>query len=386
METRQLEAFLAIVDIGSFTRAAARLHLSQPTVTARIKALEQELGSTLLDRRSSGITPTTAGAEFLPYAREVVALTARARDALGSGGEPHGRLDIGTIESLTNYRLLPVIEYLYLRYPRVEISMHSPPAGDALSQVRGGQLQCAFFIDTMQDRDDLDVKVLCPEPLALVCGRHHPLAERPTVTDADVRDLTLVRSDNTADYHVRFEHALHLADAEQRPRLFELGSIEAAKRSVANGMGIALMPTVAVERELAKGHLRRLNWFPRFTTFTQVACRRESGPNTALIALVAIAVQVIEEQSAATRARPVELDGRRHLRLDTVAGQDRGCGTPQAQPYLRHRRQQPEDAFFRGAGQSRLPTAQTRRRPRQGDHHGDTEHGLGDPPHATAAL
>lgn len=294
METRQLEAFLAIVGTGSFTRAAARLHLTQPTVTARIKVLEQELGSTLLDRRSSGVTPNAAGAELLPYAREIVTLAARARDALGSGGEPHGRLDIGTIESLTNYRLLPVIEHLYLRYPKVQISMHSPPAGDALAQVRAGQLQCAFFIDSVQDRQDLEVKVLRPEPLALVCGRRHPLAERRLVTDAELRDLTLVRADN-ADYHVRFEYALHVTGGEQRRRLFELGSIDAAKRGLVNGMGIALMPAVAVEQELAEGLLCRLNWIPSFTTFTQVAWRREYGPNAALTALVATAVQVIEE-------------------------------------------------------------------------------------------
>jgi DNA-binding transcriptional LysR family regulator len=77
MQVRQLEAFLAVVDIESFTGAAARLHLTQPTVTARIKSLEQEVGGTLLNRRSSGITLTTVGAELLPYAREIVALTAR---------------------------------------------------------------------------------------------------------------------------------------------------------------------------------------------------------------------------------------------------------------------------------------------------------------------
>jgi DNA-binding transcriptional LysR family regulator len=324
METRQLEAFLAIVDVGSFTRAAARLHLTQPTVTARIKALEQELGHTLLDRRSSGITLTTAGAELLPYAREIVALTARSRGALGSGGEPHGRLNIGTIESLTNYRLLPVIEHLYLRYPKVEIALYSPPAGEALSQVRIGQLECAFFIDSVQDRDDLEVKVLCPEPLALVCGRHHPLVERSTVTDADIRDVTLVRADNNADYHMRFEDAFQLTGAEQRFRLFDLGSIEAAKRSLANGIGIALMPTVAVEQELDEGQLYRLNWSPPFTAFTQLAWRRQSSPNAALTALVATAVQEIKEQSEAAHDRPSEQSEQRQLRLDAGVDLDRG--------------------------------------------------------------
>jgi DNA-binding transcriptional LysR family regulator len=303
MEVRQLEAFLAVVDIESFTKAATRLHLTQPTVTARIKALEQEVGCTLLNRRSGGITLTAAGAELLPYAREIVGLTARARDALGSGGEPHGRLDVGTIESLTNYRLLPVIEYIYRRYPKVRISMHSPPAGKAFSQVRAGQLQCVFFIDSMKDCDDLEIMVLCPEPLALVCGRHHPLAARRKVTNADLCDVTLIRSENNADYHLRFEQALHVAGAAQGPRLFELGSIDAAKRSLTNGMGIALMPTIAIQQELARGQLRRLNWVPPFTTFTQVAWRRHDHPNAALIELIATAVQEIEEQVEVVRDR-----------------------------------------------------------------------------------
>jgi DNA-binding transcriptional LysR family regulator len=299
MEVRQLEAFLAVVDIESFTGAATRLHLTQPAVTARVQALEQEVGSVLLNRRSGGITLTSAGAELLPYAREIVALTARARHALGSNGEPHGRLDVGTIESLTNYRLLPVIEHIYRRYPKVQISMHSLPAGEVISQLRTGQLHCAFLIDSVQDFDDLKIKILCPEPLALVCGRHHPLAMRPTVTNADLCDATLIRSDNNAYYHVRFEHAVYVAGAEQRPRLLELDSIDAAKRSVVNGMGIALMPTVAIEPELAKGQLRRLNWTPPFTTFTQVAWWRKGGSNIALTALVATAVQAIKEQAEA---------------------------------------------------------------------------------------
>jgi DNA-binding transcriptional LysR family regulator len=336
MEVRQLEAFLAVVDIESFTGAATRLHLAQPTVTARIQALEQEVGSTLLNRRSSGITPTTAGAELLPYAREIVALIARARDALGAGGEPHGRLDVGTIESLTNYRLLPVIEHIYRRYPKVQISMHSPPAGNALAQVRAGQLQCAFFIDSVQDRDDLEIKVLCLEPLALVCGRRHPLAVRPTVTNADLRNATLVRSDDNADYHMRFEHAVHVAGAEQRPRLFELGSIEAAKRSLANGMGIALMPIITIEQELSRGQLCKLNWSPPFTTFTQLAWRRKGGRNAALTVLVAAAVQAIEKQADAPRERAGKSDGQRGLQAEVSQDLGGDVQAQQAQTHLRH--------------------------------------------------
>src|SRR5262245_59289899 len=78
MNTHQLSTFVAVVEVGSFTRAAAHLGISQPTVTNRIKTLEQALGTPLLERLPTGVRPTGAGRELLPYAREIVALTDRA--------------------------------------------------------------------------------------------------------------------------------------------------------------------------------------------------------------------------------------------------------------------------------------------------------------------
>ncbi|GHG14347.1 MULTISPECIES: LysR family transcriptional regulator [Amycolatopsis] len=298
MESPQLEAFVTVVDVGSFTRAAARLQLSQPSVTGRIKALEHDVGVRLLERRHSGIRPTPAGAELLPYAREIVALTARARTAIDSEGRPHGRVRIGTIDFLTTHRLLPLIEYLYLRYPEVQISMSNPADGDAAGAVRDGKLDCAFVVDVIHDREDLDSRVLCPESLVLVGGADHALARRTPVTDEDLRAATLVRADNAAQYHERFERTIGLEETANRPRLFELDSIEATKRSVANGVGIALLPAAAVRRELADGRLHEIDWTPSFKSFTQVVWRRDRGPNTALDALVSAAVQVVREQVA----------------------------------------------------------------------------------------
>jgi DNA-binding transcriptional LysR family regulator len=297
MDGPQLDAFLAVVDIGSFTRAAARLRLSQPTVTTRIKTLEQFLGTTLLERLPGGIKPTPAGIELLPYAREIVSLSRRAREAVTSNGQPHGRVDVGTVESLTNYRLLPLIEYMYLRYPKVQISMHSSACGDTLAHVRDGRLDCTFFVDSIDSaRDDLESKVLCPEPLVLVGGPNHLLVDRAEITHEDLRSATMIRADNRAMYHVQFERTIGLTDAAERPRTFELDSIDAAKRSVAVGIGMALLPLIAVEQELADGRLHRINWTPPFEAFTQIAWRRDGGANSALDALVSAAVQVVDEQ------------------------------------------------------------------------------------------
>jgi DNA-binding transcriptional LysR family regulator len=300
MDARQLEAFIAVVEIGSFTRAAARLDLSQPTVTTRIKSLEQRLGTTLLERLPRGVKPTDAGLELIPYARQIVGLTARARQAVASGGQPHGRVEVGSVESLTNHRLLPLVEYLYRRYPDVQISMHAPRNGDAVSMIRSGELDCAFLVDARQDHDDLETRVLCPEPLVLVAGQHHELLGRCGITADDLRGRTLVRSDGYADYQSRFERAIGLAGANQSPRLLELDSLAAAKLSVANGIGMALMPRVAVARELSDGRLRRIDWSPPFVTVTQLVWRRGTMSRAAF-ALLAAAEQVVHEQEREDR-------------------------------------------------------------------------------------
>ncbi|MGP2436211.1 LysR family transcriptional regulator [Streptomyces sp. JW3] len=295
MKTAHLEAFITVVDAGSFTRAAARLSLSQPTVTNRIKALEQTLGATLLERHPQGVAPTPAGRELVPYARQIITLNTNAHLALSSVGQLRGRVEVGTTESLTNHRLLPLIEYVYLRYPSVEISMRSPAEGEVISLVRGGQLDCAFFVDRVQDHPDVETSVLCPEPLFLVAAPDHPLVGRSDVRDEDLLGTTLVRSDSSAGYHLRLRYILGALDAVQ-PRVLTLNSVDAAKRGVANGVGMALMPRIAVADELATGELRRIDWTPPFETFTQLARRSGATSNPVLDAFVDAAVRVVEEQ------------------------------------------------------------------------------------------
>ncbi|RMI40626.1 LysR family transcriptional regulator [Streptomyces triticirhizae] len=297
MDTPHLNAFLAVVDMGSFTQAAARLGLSQPTVTTRIKSLEQGLDTLLLERRPGRIRPTAAGVELLPYAREIVALTERARQSISSGGQPHGTVDVGTEESLTTYRLLPVIEYLYRRYPKVQISMHATATEDPVAQVRDGRLDCAFFVGSIgshSPEDGLESQVLCPEPLVLVGGAGHLLVgqERPSIEE--LRSSTLIRADR-AEYHRHFERAIGLRAAAPRPRILELDSVDAAKRSVELGLGLALLPRIAVARDLAAGRLLPVAWTPPFSAFTQVVRRRDSASNAALNALLTAAVEVMRQ-------------------------------------------------------------------------------------------
>ncbi|MFC8172250.1 LysR family transcriptional regulator [Streptomyces sp. NPDC057242] len=295
MDTPQLHAFVAVVDIGSFTRAAARLNLSQPTVTTRVKSLEQGLGVTLLERLPSGVRPTAAGRQLLPYAREIISLTGRARQAIVAGGQPHGRVDVGTVESLTSYRLLPMVEYLYRRYPNVQVALHAGAGPDAVAAVREGRLDCAFVVGSPEEHEGLETQVLCPEPMVLVSSPGHPVTGRGPVGGDVLRTTPIIRADTRAGYQLQFEQALGLLDGPDRPRVFDLDSIDAAKRSVALGIGLAFIPLVSVERELADGTLAVVDWVPPFDTCTQVVRRRTRTPNSALDALVATALDVAAE-------------------------------------------------------------------------------------------
>ncbi|WFE41164.1 LysR family transcriptional regulator [Micromonospora sp. WMMD998] len=295
MDARQLQALLMTADVGSFTRAAARLGVTQPTITNRIKALEQALDTILLERLPGGVRPTRSGQAVLPYAREIVRLSAEMEHAVTAPGEPRGRVAVGSLESLTNHRLLPLIEYLHVRYPGIEFSLHASDPWDSVSRVRSGQLDCAFLIGAALQHDDLEVGLLCPEPLALVTGCH------PASTGAAGAEGTgpsfgtvLLCSDVDVSF-CKLVASQAVAGATRHRRTLKLNSIEAAKHSAANGIGVALLPEVAVAREIAEGTLRRVDWEAPERTYTQAVWRRSKAPDPALEVVLAAARKVVRE-------------------------------------------------------------------------------------------
>ena len=298
METRHLLAFTTVAQTGSFTKAAELLKCSQPTVTARIKTLEDVLGARLFRRLRQGIRLTRAGAELLPLAADIIKLTDKALKVNSVDDEPQGNVVIGTTQSLTEYRLFPLVEYVHWRHPDIRLSLRSRDTPGNLAAVRDGTLDCAFFTDEVEHRDGLDVTVLCEEPLVLVTGPDHPLARRSTVTDADLRGTTLIKAESGGTYHDRLVQLLDLTGAEHRSSVLALDSVDVAKRAAASGLGVALLPSVTVRSELGAGRLHCLPWSFPFPVYTQLACRRGRTPNAALSALTAAATRVVSEQVA----------------------------------------------------------------------------------------
>ncbi|GGR54819.1 LysR family transcriptional regulator [Streptomyces roseolus] len=272
MELRLLATFEKVAEVLSFTRAAAELGYAQSSVTSQVKALETALGTELFERLGGRIRLTGAGERLLPYARRMAELAEEARAAVAAG-EAAGTITIGTMESLTTYRLPPLLEYVHHRHPAVRLSLR-PTLGDATRQaLRRGTYDLGFLMEAETAHEGLETEVLAPEPLVLVAAPGHALAGRTGLAAADLAGTALVGTEPGCAYRDLFEAELAGAGGS-RPEFLEFGTIEASKRAVASGLGIALLPRITVQEELASGALVALGWKPPFTLFTQLAWRR----------------------------------------------------------------------------------------------------------------
>ncbi len=181
MELYQLRSFAAVAEVGHLTRAAEQLHVSQPAVSAQIKALEDELGVALFDRVSSGMVLTTAGRRLLPEARKVMsaAQTLRSR-ARGLANAVVGRVRVGAVSDPEFTRVGDFLANALDAHPMLEIEVHHEVSGAAFAKVRDGTLDASFYYGGLA-HDDVVGMPLVDFAYRIVA----PAAWRDTVATAD---------------------------------------------------------------------------------------------------------------------------------------------------------------------------------------------------------
>ncbi|MDF3301131.1 LysR family transcriptional regulator [Streptomyces tropicalis] len=294
MEIRHLVTFQKVATLLSFTRAAEELSYAQSSVTTQIRALETSLGVELFDRLGGRIRLTSAGEKLLEYAEQILALAEAARADVAGGDGPSGTLVVGTMESITSYRMPPLLEFLHHRYPKVQLSLRPSLCAETCHALRQGIFDIGFLMEQQTRHQGLETMVLAEEPLVLVAAPDHALARRTKLTLEDLRAASVLATEAGCAYRDLFE--VELRGTETMPFL-EFGTIEAIKRGVVSGLGIALLPEVTVTGELEKGQVTALPWDIPFSVYTQLAWRSGRRLSRELKLFIDQAVRLMREDA-----------------------------------------------------------------------------------------
>ncbi|MDF2935208.1 MAG: transcriptional regulator [Paenibacillaceae bacterium] len=262
MELRHLHTFIAVVEAGSFTKAAAALGYVQSSVTAQIQALEAELGTPLFDRLGKKTTLTAAGQKFLPYAQEISKLHALAKDAIRFNEEISGTLVLSAPESLTAFRLPAVIREFKSRYPAVQIILKPGVCWEMTERIKSGEMDLVFMLQLPTEDKDLHIEPLVEERMTLIAPPGHPLEKADPVTPGDLKEEVMLYTEPGCTYRALFEHSLNACGVYPSQGL-EFWSIEAIKNCVISGLGLSFLPLITVENEIRQGRLAALAWDDR---------------------------------------------------------------------------------------------------------------------------
>jgi DNA-binding transcriptional LysR family regulator len=256
MDLNQLETFLAVAEEKSFSRAAVRLHRTQPAISQVIRKLEHEIGETLFDRTSRDGSLTAPGTLLRDYALRLLALRREASSALDElKNLERGRLQLAANEYTCMY-LLPAIDAFRRSAPHVSVTVHRMLASHIPDELtlRTFELGVVSF---RPDPEQFRTIAVYGDSLDFIVSPHHPLAHAPRVS---INDLG---SENFIAHNVASPLRRRVIETFQRYRTplnmgIELPTIEAIKRFVAMGNGVALVPHISVARELEMRELVRI--------------------------------------------------------------------------------------------------------------------------------
>ncbi|GFG72594.1 LysR family transcriptional regulator [Mycolicibacter senuensis] len=247
MELRQLKHFVAVAEELHFTRAAAKVHVVQSTLSASISGLESELGTALLVRNNRRVDLTTAGKALLPDAQDALAAAERARAAVDAvRGLLSGQLRIGVIQGQGIVDLPALLTRYHRSFPRIEITLRHDPI-DALVQATADAGLDLAFVSRPFDVSRVKDLSLGTEDLVLAVRHHDPLAGTGTVALTDLQQREFV--ERRAELRTRLNIDGICAELGfQRNICAESNTPDDLVDLVAAGLGIALLPPTLVER------------------------------------------------------------------------------------------------------------------------------------------
>jgi len=253
MDVNQLEVLVAVANEQSFSRAAQALHRTQPAVSQAVRRLESELGEPLFDRSSKDGSLTAAGRVLFDFAEQMLNLRHGAHRAIKELKDlQQGKLALSANEYTVMY-LLPVLAVFRARHPHIKVEVKRSLASRIASEVLGRGVEIGVVSFKPADQAITSIPVVMDE-LALIVAPGHPLAAKASVSVRELGAESFIAHNVASPYRERVVHTF----AKHKTPLnisMEMPTLEAIKRLVEREMGVALVPRLTAETEIARGQV-----------------------------------------------------------------------------------------------------------------------------------
>ncbi|AIY75196.1 TPA: LysR family transcriptional regulator [Bacillus tropicus] len=252
MEMRHVKTFCAIVKYGGFSKAAHALGYAQSTVTAHMKALENDLHIPLFDRLGKKVLLTKAGHQFHPYALELLAIYEKAQEIPQNTDQLEGTLSITSNESLAVYRLPQLLRAYKQKNPKVNIVLETTTNEQAINKLREGETDVIFIIGESIEHNDFITCTFSNETFGWILPIHSPIHANPFHL---LQNTQFIFTEQSCGYRPMVDRFLRQS-GNIPEKTFETSNVEVIKQAVMCELGISILPYIVVQENCQKEQIQ----------------------------------------------------------------------------------------------------------------------------------
>lgn len=294
MELKYLYTFRVVAQELSFTNAAYKLNYSQSSVSDHIRALESELGIPLFERMGKQVVITEAGERMLSLTDKIISDIENIKESVYNSEIPSGKLIIGAHESQLIYRLTHILKKFRFCYPNVQLVFQPLISDENVKELLERRiLDTAFLLGSPLSIPGIVIKPLVKEHILFLSGTDHPLAQQSHVVPSDFSNETILTTEKGCAYRQIFEQLMASSGVRTGVKI-EFTSIEAIKQCVIAGLGIAVLPEIAVKNEISQHQIAVLPCKDlEYSVVTQLAWHKDKWISPSLKAFLNVAAESI---------------------------------------------------------------------------------------------
>lgn len=274
MEVRNIQTFLKIVDLGSFTAAGNALNYVQSTVTMQIQQLKRELGAPLFDRIGKHVFLTEVGKSFLPYANQIWNLTQQASTLGKNPSQVEGVVRVGALESLLFGKVIDILPLYQAKYPNVDIQLKMGQSAELLALLKQNQLDLAYVSTDQGDDTELYCSYQKKASIVFCATPSHPLAQRNKVSLREILSYPLIVTELSGICYGRLKQLAYDQQLSVHHSIV-VDSTTFIAEYLRKNNGLAFLPEYSVYKYFSTGKLVRIDAdIPQQIYYSQIFCHK----------------------------------------------------------------------------------------------------------------